>query len=58
MFHISKSGTLAMLLAFSLSSCGSDDNNTTEPVELRDFSEQSITDDALLVDYLSNHFYN
>ena len=58
MFHISKSGTLAMLLAVSLSSCGSDDNNTTEPVELRDFSEQSITDDALLVDYLSNHFYN
>ena len=58
MFHISKSGTLAMLLAFSLSSCGSDDNNTTEPVELRDFSEQSITDDASLVDYLSNHFYN
>lgn len=58
MFHISKSGTLAMLLAVSLSSCGSDDNNTTEPVELRDFLEQSITDDALLVDYLSNHFYN
>ena len=58
MFHISKSGTLAMLLAVSLSSCGSDDNNTTESVELRDFSEQSITDDALLVDYLSNHFYN
>ena len=58
MFHISKSGTLALLLAVSLSSCGSDDNNTTEPVELRDFSEQSITDDALLVDYLSNHFYN
>ena len=58
MFHISKSGTLAMLLAVSLSSCGSDDNNTTEPVELRDFSEQSITDDASLVDYLSNHFYN
>ena len=25
---------------------------------MRDFSEQSITDDALLVDYLSNHFYN
>jgi len=58
MFHISKSATLAMLLAVSLSSCGSDDNNTTEPVALRDFSEQSITDDALLVDYLSNHFYN
>ncbi|MDB9988783.1 hypothetical protein OAD88_05380 [Flavobacteriaceae bacterium] len=58
MFHISKSGTLALLLAVSLSSCGSDDNNTTEPVALRDFSEQSITDDALLVDYLSNHFYN
>ncbi len=58
MFHISKSGTLAMLLAVSLSSCGSDDNNTTEPEELRDFLEQSITDDALLVDYLSNHFYN
>jgi len=58
MFHISKSGTLAMLLAVSLSSCGSDDNNTTESVELRDFSEQSITDDVLLVDYLSNHFYN
>ena len=58
MFYISKSGTLALLLAVSLSSCGSDDNNTTEPVELRDFSEQSITDDALLVDYLSNHFYN
>ena len=36
----------------------SDDNNTSEPVALRDFSEQSITDDALLVDYLSNHFYN
>jgi len=58
MFYISKSGTLALLLAVSLSSCGSDDNNTTEPVALRDFSEQSITDDALLVDYLSNHFYN
>lgn len=58
MFHISKSATLAMLLAVSLSSCGSDDNNTAESVELRDFSEQSITDDALLVDYLSNHFYN
>lgn len=58
MFHISKSGTLALLLAVSLSSCGSDDNNTTEPVALRDFSEQTITDDALLVDYLSNHFYN
>jgi len=58
MFHISKSATLAMLLAVSLSSCSSDDNNTAESVELRDFSEQSITDDALLVDYLSNHFYN
>ena len=58
MFHISKSATLALLLAVSLSSCGSDDNNTAESVALRDFSEQSITDDALLVDYLSNHFYN
>jgi len=58
MFHFSKSGTLALLLAVSLSSCDSDDNNTSEPVALRDFSEQFLVDDALLVDYLSTHFYN
>ena len=45
MFHISKSATLAMLLAVSLSSCDSDDNNTSEPVALRDFSEQFLVDD-------------
>ena len=58
MFHFSKSGTLALLLAVSLSSCDSDDNNPSATAELRDFSEQFLVDDALLVDYLTTHFYN
>ena len=58
MFHFSKSGTLVLLLAVFLSSCDSDDNNSSATAELRDFSEQFLVDDALLVDYLTTHFYN
>ena len=41
-----------------LSSCDSNDNPTQTAVELRDYAEQFAEDDALLVEYLTTHFYN
>ena len=52
----SKPYLILVTLIFFLSSCGSDDNRVT--VEINDYSEQLAIDDALLVDYLSTHFYN
>ena len=47
-----------LVLIISLSSCNSVDNNVNEPVEVRDYAEQFLIDDALLVEYLTTHFYN
>ena len=41
-----------------LSSCDSNNNSTQTTVELRDYAEQFAEDDALLVEYLTTHFYN
>jgi FKBP-type peptidyl-prolyl cis-trans isomerase FkpA len=41
-----------------LSSCDSNNNSTQTTVELRDYAEQFAKDDALLVEYLTTHFYN
>lgn len=41
-----------------LSSCDSNNNPTQTAVELRDYAEQFAEDDALLVEYLTTHFYN
>ena len=41
-----------------LSSCDSNDNPTQTAAELRDYAEQFAEDDALLVEYLTTHFYN
>lgn len=56
MLNFSKPYLILVTLIFFLSSCGSDDNRVT--VEINDYSEQLAIDDALLVDYLSTHFYN
>lgn len=56
MLSFSKPYLILVTLIFFLSSCGSDDNRVT--VEINDYSEQLAIDDALLVDYLSTHFYN
>ncbi len=41
-----------------LSSCDSNNNSIQTTVELRDYAEQFAKDDALLVEYLTTHFYN
>lgn len=41
-----------------LSSCDSNNNPPQTAVELRDYAEQFAEDDALLVEYLTTHFYN
>lgn len=56
MLNFLKPYLISVTLIFFLSSCGSDDNRVT--VEINDYSEQLAIDDALLVDYLSTHFYN
>lgn len=56
MFSFSKPYLILILLVVFFSSCDSDNNGLT--VELNDYAEQFASDDALLVDYLSTHFYN
>ena len=53
-----KSYAPLLLLIALLSSCDSDNNSTQTTVELRDYAEQFAKDDALLVEYLTTHFYN
>ena len=56
MLNFSKLYFVLVTLIFFLSSCDSDNNSVA--VEINDYSEQLATDNALLVDYLSTHFYN
>ena len=56
MFSFSKPYFILILLILFFGSCDSDNIGLTE--ELNDFAEQYLIDDALLVDYLSTHFYN
>ncbi len=56
MLNFSKLYFILVTLIFFLSSCDSDNNSVA--VEINDYSEQLATDNALLVDYLSTHFYN
>lgn len=56
MLNFSKLYLVLVTLIFFLSSCDSDNNSVA--VEINDYSEQLATDNALLVDYLSTHFYN
>ena len=56
MLNFSKLYLVLVILIFFLSSCDSDNNSAA--VETNDYSEQLAIDDALLVDYLSSHFYN
>ena len=53
-----KSYAPLLLLIALLSSCDSNNNSTQTTVELRDYAEQFAKDDALLVEYLTTHFYN
>ena len=56
MLNFSKLYLVLVILIFFLSSCDSDNNSAA--VETNDYSEQLKIDNALLVDYLSSHFYN
>ena len=56
MLNFLKPYLVFVTLFFFLSSCDSDNNSVA--VEINDYSEQLAIDDALLVDYLSSHFYN
>ena len=58
MLRFIKSYAPLLLLIALLSSCDSNDNPTQTAVELRDYAEQFAEDDALLVEYLTTHFYN
>jgi len=53
-----KSYAPLLLLIALLSSCDSNNNSIQTTVELRDYAEQFAKDDALLVEYLTTHFYN
>ena len=53
-----KSYAPLLLLIALLSSCDSNNNSTQTTVGLRDYAEQFAKDDALLVEYLTTHFYN
>ena len=58
MLRFIKSYAPLLSLIALLSSCDSNDNPTQTAVELRDYAEQFAEDDALLVEYLTTHFYN
>lgn len=58
MLRFIKSYAHLLSLIALLSSCDSNNNPTQTAVELRDYAEQFAEDDALLVEYLTTHFYN
>ena len=58
MLRFIKSYVPLLSLIALLSSCDSNNNPTQTAVELRDYAEQFAEDDALLVEYLTTHFYN
>jgi hypothetical protein len=58
MLRFIKSYAPLLSLIALLSSCDSNNNPTQTAVELRDYAEQFAEDDALLVEYLTTHFYN
>lgn len=53
-----KIGFLLFIIALSFFGCNNDDDSTSNAIEIRDRDEQQVDDDAALLEYFNNHYYN